>query len=500
MKGWQNFKIICQKVNCEEKELLKIDEFENNPYIIGNKQYEDGFIQYQIPYQECVSLNDLYDAIKSQYVVIFKAQAILIIQAILQHLFKMAEKKLCHCQLNLYNIFIKLKNESNQFTTYQSIIEIDKIYFVQYLSISKTLNEEDENICMDVKAIKKIIKQFLELYQDERIQKLLENLKKVSNINNKKQFKDMIEIVNQFIKDFVDISKQTITKKKNEDKEKNEDKQQKEKKEDAEKKKKKEDKVKKEKIDEEIEDYNKYQKQRYFCEKELLIQLDEILKLNIQFEENIVQPTEQEIQQQKNYKEQTLKIQQYFLSYFQPLFVKQFQQYYGDKLQNSYLITGITKNQYYELLKKYIEKERQRANRAFESIDKTIKECLTQSKLIKEKLLQDFKFQIDDIPQDQIFEIFLKFFIKNSLELHLQKQITNKVQDQSKQESFTANSLSQDVIEIQDEEQFKVYDLSKEGSYKEVNQKVQDDVIKFIIDHYELEQSLRCLQLNEELL
>ncbi|CAD8057833.1 unnamed protein product [Paramecium sonneborni] len=463
MKGWQNFKIICQKVNCEEKELLKIDEFENNPYIIGNKQYEDGFIQYQIPYQECVSLNDLYDAIKSQYVVIFKAQAILIIQAILQHLFKMAEKKLCHCQLNLYNIFIKLKNESNQFTTYQSIIEIDKIYFVQYLSISKTLNEEDENICMDVKAIKKIIKQFLELYQDERIQKLLENLKKVSNINNKKQFKDMIEIVNQFIKDFVDISKQTM--KKNE-----------------------------------IEDYHKFQKQRYQCEKELLIQLDEILKLNIQFEENIVQPTEQEIQQQNNYKEQTLKIQQYFFSYFQPLFVKQFQQYYGDKLQNSYLITGITKNQYYELLKKYIEKERQRANRAFESIDKTIKECLTQSKLIKEKLLQDFKFQIDDIPQDQIFEIFLKFFIKNSLWWHSSKQNTNKVQDQSKQESFTANSLSQDVIEIQDEEQFKVYDLSKEGSYKEVNQKVQDDVIKFIQDHYELELTLKILQLIDELI
>ncbi|CAD8055139.1 unnamed protein product [Paramecium sonneborni] len=418
MKGQQNYKIICQKLNCNESQLNDIDEFENNPYLIRNQQPELGFILYKIPQSECVSLKDLFDAIKSKYIVIFKGQAILIIQAILQHLLKMIEKKIAHCYLNLNNIFIKLNNQSNKFTTYQSQISIEKIYFIQYWCIQKTLNEE-LNYSNDLKAIKLIITQFLELYQDQRIQSLIHQISSVRNLILLNDCRQMNEIVNTFIREYVNKEKQTMR-------------------------------------DNEIENYQKFNKQRCYYEKELLIYLNEILQINIYFGDQIIEETVQEKQEQIKYLSQTQKIQQQIQSYFQTLFLKYFQNYYGDKLENSYLIFGNFKKFYQEFLYNFREKLNQRANRVFDSINRVIEECFNQSKQNVERFNQDVQFQINYFSKEQIMEIVLKYFIKYSLE----------------------------------------YDLSIEEQYKKMNKKILDDFFRNI--SYYMKRNYKSIQQVEQ--
>ncbi|CAD8140988.1 unnamed protein product [Paramecium pentaurelia] len=420
MKGQQNFKIICQRVQCDDKQLEQINQIENNPYLVREQQMEDGFIQHKIPYDECICLNDLIDAIKFNYIVIYKGQAILIIKAILQHLIKMGDKKLCHYQLKLNNVFIQLKPESNKFTTYQSIIQIDKIFLVQYLIVQDPQKYE-LNFTQDVKDFKKIINQLLEHYKDQNFNILIKQVQDLKDFNNIKAFKQINDILDQFIQNHVDVENQIM------------------------------------KVNE-LENYNKIIKQRYYCETELLIQLNDIQKIQIQFGEQIFDDFEKEKQENETLKESE-KLQQYILSHFQPYFVKQFQKYYGDKLQNSYLLNGISKKQYNELLQ-FIEKDKQRATRSFEAVKKVIDDCFSQSQQIKIEIFNDFKFDVDDLPKSEIMNQFYKFYIKNSLD----------------------------------------HDLTQEEQYKLVNQKVLEDVKLYIQEQYEMANTFQILKLIGELI
>ncbi|CAD8140996.1 unnamed protein product [Paramecium pentaurelia] len=420
MKGQQNFKIICQRVQCDDKQLEQINQIENNPYLVREQQMEDGFILHKIPYDECICLNDLIDAIKFNYIVIYKGQAILIIKAILQHLIKMGDQKLCHYQLNLNNVFIQLKPESNKFTTYQSIIQIDKIFLVQYLIVQDPQKYE-LNLTQDVKDFKKIINQLLEHYKDQKFNILIKQVQDLKDVNDVKAFKQINDILDQFIQNHVDVENQIM------------------------------------KVNE-LENYNKIIKQRYYCETELLIQLNDIQKIQIQFGEQIFDDFEKEKQENETLKESE-KLQQYILSHFQPYFVKQFQKYYGDKLQNSYLLNGISKKQYNELLQ-FIEKDKQRATRSFEAVKKVIDDCFSQSQQIKIEIFNDFKFDVDDLPKSEIMNQFYKFYIKNSLD----------------------------------------HDLTQEEQYKLVNQKVLEDVKLYIQEQYEMANTFQILKLIGELI
>ncbi|CAD8140984.1 unnamed protein product [Paramecium pentaurelia] len=208
----------------------------------------------------------------------------------------------------------------------------------------------------------------------------------------------------------------------------------------------------------ELENYNKIIKQRYYCETELLIQLNDIQKIQIQFGEQIFDDFEKEKQENETLKESE-KLQQYILSHFQPYFVKQFQKYYGDKLQNSYLLNGISKKQYNELLQ-FIEKDKQRATRSFEAVKKVIDDCFSQSQQIKIEIFNDFKFDVDDLPKSEIMNQFYKFYIKNSLD----------------------------------------HDLTQEEQYKLVNQKVLEDVKLYIQEQYEMANTFQILKLIGELI
>ncbi|CAK66597.1 unnamed protein product (macronuclear) [Paramecium tetraurelia] len=420
MKGWQNYKFICQRVKCDDRQLEQINILENNPYLV-DKQQEDEFILHKIPYNECISLNDLMDAIKSNYVVIFKGQVILIIQAIIQHLFKMAEKKLNHSQLNANNIFIQLKPESNKFTTYQSIIQIDKIYFVQYLIVSNPQNQE-LSFTQDGKDIKKIIIKFLEVYQDNNFTKIIEEIKNIRDINDLKQFKQLNDLLDLFINEHIDINNQIM--KANE-----------------------------------LENYNKINKQRYLCEKELLIYLEEVLKHKIKFEDNVCIENGSQMQEQSDNLEGLEYLQQYILFHFQPNFVKQFQNYYGDKLQNTYLIRGITKQSYNEFLTQ-IEPDRIRANASFDSVMKMIKNCFSSQDQIKQEILKDYKFDVEDLSKKEIVELLYKFYIKHSLG----------------------------------------YDLAKLEQFEEVNSKVLNDIQQHLQEHYDMGRTYKILELINELI
>ncbi|CAD8132317.1 unnamed protein product [Paramecium octaurelia] len=419
MKGWQNYKFVCQRVKCDDRQLEQIKNLENNPYLVGKKLEDNEFILYKIPYNECISLNDLMDAIKSNYVVIYKGQVILIIQAIIQHLIKMGEKKLCHSQLNTNNIFIQLKPESNKFTTYQQLIQIDNIYFVQYLIVSDPCNPNIE-LTNDVKEILKIIYQFLELYQDNSFTKIIEEIKKVKKINDVKPFKQLNDILDKFITEYIDIKNQIM------------------------------------KVNE-IENYNKFNKQRYLCEKELLVYLEELLKHKIKFDENILDENQNQKQEQiENLKALEL-LKYYILSHFQPNFVKQFQNFYGDKLQNTYLISGITKQSYNEFLTS-IEPDRMKANASFEIFEKVIHNCFSSLTQIKYEKLKDYKFEVEDLSKGEIIELLYKFYIKYSLGCDLAKQ------------------------------------------FEEVNSKVLLDIQQYFQEHYEMETALKILELIRDLI
>ncbi|CAD8132323.1 unnamed protein product [Paramecium octaurelia] len=383
MKGWQNYKFVCQRVKCDDRQLEQIKNLENNPYLVGKQLEDDEFILYKIPCNECISLNDLMDAIKSNYVVIFKGQVILIIQAIIQHLIKMSEDELCHSQLNTNNIFIQLKPGSNKFTTYQQLIQIDNIYFVQYLIVSDPYNPNIE-LKNDVTEIIKIIYQFLELYQDNSFTKIIEEIKKVKKINDVKPFKQLKDILDKFITEYIDIKNQIM------------------------------------KVNE-IENYNKFNKQRYLCEKELLVYLEELLKQKIRFGEDVYEQAENQQQEKFENLKALEYLQQFLESQFKLNFVQQFQNFYGDKLQNTYLLSGITKQSYNEFLTS-IEPDRMKANASFEIFENVIHNCFSSLTQIKYEKLKDYKFVVEDLSKSAIFELLYTFYIKHSLGCDLAKQ------------------------------------------------------------------------------
>ncbi|CAD8121186.1 unnamed protein product [Paramecium sonneborni] len=224
MKGWQNQLDIIQKLKRNDDQVQKIKQFENNEYLT-TLQIND-HLKYVFPQSQCLSMAQLIESIKYNFIKIYKGQLLIIVQQILEHLQKLHQNiQISHGRLLPKNIIIKLKNDqrsefailksknttNNKLTILHTKFFIEQIYFVNYRLIDD-INYQI-NCLQDIDDILDCSIELIEAFKYQKCE-LLQFIVNTLKEYKKDQFKKDLIVIVQFIQDqnyiYIDNKKQRI--------------------------------------------------------------------------------------------------------------------------------------------------------------------------------------------------------------------------------------------------------------------------------------------------
>ncbi|CAK73344.1 unnamed protein product (macronuclear) [Paramecium tetraurelia] len=208
MKGWNNWYKVSQRVKRQENYIRDITNFENNNYLINQKIDEN--LDYEFHQNECFSLAQLIESMKCGFIKIYKGQVLIIILEVLKHLQQLHQKRLSHGKLKPQNIFIQLKNEKdNKLTIIQSLITIQKVYFINYRIIDDV--EYEINYSQDVYDIIDCCIELIQAYSNtlcELLLLIINNLNQYKNNIVEGDIYKVLQFIDLLIKECVDQENQ----------------------------------------------------------------------------------------------------------------------------------------------------------------------------------------------------------------------------------------------------------------------------------------------------
>ncbi|CAD8063932.1 unnamed protein product [Paramecium sonneborni] len=206
MKGWQNKLEIIQKVKRNDNQVKRILTFENYDYLI-TKEINDP-LKYKFSQSECLSLAQLIESIKYNFIKIYKGQILIIIQSMLEHLLKLHYNiQISHGKLIPQNIIIKFKyDKSNQLTIMQTKFQIEKIHFVNYRLIDD-INYQINNYFQDVDDIIDCSIALIQPFSNQKCQLLQCILNTLNDCKKDKKMNvlySLFEFIQSSIQEYVD--------------------------------------------------------------------------------------------------------------------------------------------------------------------------------------------------------------------------------------------------------------------------------------------------------